>query len=110
MLYTAMKEHPCYSGYLWAPFDAFLNVPRLAKFDQRRIWYHSPFGEHVENVALSRVEGQDETDEHPPSANISDDTPAGYAAKFHPFGTGQWNWWWGYVEIVLDGFFLLILG
>jgi hypothetical protein len=100
MLYTAMKEHPCYAGYLWAPFDAFLNIPRLAQFDQRRIWYHSPFGEHVPNPALkgkgvSTTDGELVKNMHPPSAQISDDTPAGYAAKFHPFGSDQWNWWWG---------------
>ncbi|KAJ7912217.1 hypothetical protein B0H13DRAFT_2660188 [Mycena leptocephala] len=29
MLYTAMKDHPCYAGYLWAPFDALLNPQAL---------------------------------------------------------------------------------
>ncbi|KAG8981346.1 hypothetical protein FRB90_007314, partial [Tulasnella sp. 427] len=37
MFYTAVKDNPCYSGYLWAPFDALLNVARLAQFPQERI-------------------------------------------------------------------------
>ena len=52
MLYTAMREYPCYGGYLWAPFDTLLNVPRLQQFDQRYFWYHSPFGQYVPNPVL----------------------------------------------------------
>ncbi|KAG8932558.1 hypothetical protein FRC02_000936 [Tulasnella sp. 418] len=92
MLYTAVKDQPCYSGYLFAPFDAFLNIPRLAQFPQNQIWYHSPFGVHVENPAI-----RDTPDHtmHPPAANVSVDTPRGYAEKFRPFGQGSWQWWWG---------------
>ncbi|EPQ54498.1 hypothetical protein GLOTRDRAFT_77044, partial [Gloeophyllum trabeum ATCC 11539] len=53
MLYTALTQHPCYKGYLWAPFDALLNVPRLTLFDQERFWYHSFAGEYVWNPALT---------------------------------------------------------
>ncbi|KAI0280156.1 kinase-like domain-containing protein [Russula brevipes] len=34
MLYTTLQEHPCYKGYLWAPFNTLLNVPRLQLFNQ----------------------------------------------------------------------------
>ncbi|KAI0785245.1 hypothetical protein C8Q75DRAFT_776542 [Abortiporus biennis] len=52
MLYTALLQNPCYKGYLWVPFDTFLNIPRLQLFDQSLVWYHSPFAEYVENKAL----------------------------------------------------------
>ena len=52
MLYTAMREYPCYDGYLWAPFDTLLNIPRLQQFDQRYFWYHSPFAQYVPNPML----------------------------------------------------------
>ncbi|KII90860.1 hypothetical protein PLICRDRAFT_548746 [Plicaturopsis crispa FD-325 SS-3] len=54
MLYTAMQAHPCYKGYLWAPFDTLLNVPRLQLFDQDKFWYHSPWGQFVLNPATNR--------------------------------------------------------
>jgi len=54
MLYTALTRHPCYKGYLWAPFDALLNVPRLTLFDQERFWYHSFAGEYVYNPNLKK--------------------------------------------------------
>ena len=42
MLYTVLRDpkYSCYAGYLWAPFDTLLNVPRLQLFDQDRVWYH----------------------------------------------------------------------
>ncbi|KDN46212.1 hypothetical protein RSAG8_04439, partial [Rhizoctonia solani AG-8 WAC10335] len=58
MLFTAMKEHPCYDGYLWAPFDTFLNVPRLLQFRQDTIWWHSPFKDiiqYVDNPAITNT-------------------------------------------------------
>ncbi|KAI0044410.1 hypothetical protein FA95DRAFT_260853 [Auriscalpium vulgare] len=70
MLFTVMKDHPCYHGYLWAPFDTLLNVPRLQQFDQNRFWYHSPFGEYVPNSAL---ESDQDPDLHAPPARISPD-------------------------------------
>ena len=55
MLYTVLRDpkYSCYAGYLWAPFDTLLNVPRLQLFDQDRVWYHSPFAEFVPNPALN---------------------------------------------------------
>ncbi|KAG9041580.1 hypothetical protein FS837_012055 [Tulasnella sp. UAMH 9824] len=96
MFYTAVKDNPCYSGYLWAPFDALLNVARLAQFPQERIWYHSPFGEYIHNPALSKPNWNEKaSDKHPPPATVSTDTPRGYAEKFVPFGEDGWQWWWG---------------
>lgn len=83
MLYTVLSkfvtEKDCYEGYLWAPFDAFLNVPRLSLFPSDRIWYHSPFGETIENPALLN------SSLHAPPANISPD-PYGNVRDFtyHP--------------------------
>ncbi|EJD41785.1 hypothetical protein AURDEDRAFT_186391 [Auricularia subglabra TFB-10046 SS5] len=69
MLYTAMAEHDCYGGYLWAPFDTLLNVPRLLQFDQNRIWYHSPVvADYVPNPAQANATGK-----HAPAANIGPD-------------------------------------
>ena len=58
MLYTVLRDskYSCYAGYLWAPFDTLLNVPRLQQFDQDRVWYHSPFAEFVPNPALNVTE------------------------------------------------------
>jgi hypothetical protein len=58
MLYTVLRDpkYSCYSGYLWAPFDTLLNVPRLQRFDQNRVWYHSPFAEFVPNPAINVTE------------------------------------------------------
>ena len=71
MLYTVLDQHvareDCYNGYLWAPFDTLLNVPRLAQFSQDKIWYHSPFAQYVDNIALVN------TSKHPPPARISPD-------------------------------------
>ncbi|KAH9980293.1 hypothetical protein BGW80DRAFT_1556876 [Lactifluus volemus] len=74
MLYTAMQEHPCYDGYLWAPFDTLLNVPRLQLFDQRN------FGTtHLSAVTF-----------HAPPANISPD-PANVVVT--PWKGWREDWW-----------------
>lgn len=89
MLYVAMQEHPCYDGYLWAPFDTLLNVPRLELFDQNRFWYHSPFGRYVPNPALD-PSAMSNASLHAPPANISPDP-----ADMPPWkGWGE-DWWWG---------------
>ena len=36
VLYSALQGHLCYDGYLWAPFDTLLNVPRLQLFDENK--------------------------------------------------------------------------
>ncbi|KAG8929749.1 hypothetical protein FRC01_003828 [Tulasnella sp. 417] len=103
MFYTAVKDNPCYSGYLWAPFDALLNIARLAQFPQERIWYHSPFGEYIPNPSLSKIKANEKaTDKHPPPATVSTDTPRGYAEKFVPFGEDGWQWWWGEPHVGLE--------
>ena len=62
MLYTVLTTPPyssgCYNGYLWAPFDTLLNVPRLQQFDQNKTWYFSPWGEYVPNVAMNASAGR----------------------------------------------------
>ncbi|KAJ7090495.1 hypothetical protein C8R44DRAFT_720213 [Mycena epipterygia] len=87
MLYTAMKDHPCYAGYLWAPFDALLNVPRLMQFPQNQIWYHSPFAErYVQNPA------QPQALHAPPPAWVSKQTAEEYYLEANAWGT-DWEWW-----------------
>ncbi|KAH9936270.1 uncharacterized protein B0H18DRAFT_973121 [Fomitopsis serialis] len=73
MLFTAMKEYDCYDGYLWAPFDTLLNVPRLQLFDQRYFWYHSPAATYVPNPALGDSVAGANASRHAPPANISPD-------------------------------------
>jgi len=90
MLYTALQEHPCYDGYLWAPFDALLNVPRLQLFDQNKYWYHSPFGRYIPNPALDRSAARYPS-YHAPPANISPD-PANMTTPWKGWGE---DWWWG---------------
>jgi len=90
MLYAAMREHPCYDGYLWAPFDTLLNVPRLQLFNQDRFWYHSPFGRYVPNPALD-PSAMSNTSLHAPPANISPD-PADMPTPWKGWGE---DWWWG---------------
>ncbi|KAN0139853.1 hypothetical protein V8E53_002515 [Lactarius tabidus] len=90
MLYSAMQEHPCYDGYLWAPFDTLLNVPRLQLFDQNKFWYHSPFGRYVPNPALDPSAMNNET-LHAPPAKISPD-PADMPTPWKGWGD---DWWWG---------------
>ncbi|KAG8929746.1 hypothetical protein FRC01_003825, partial [Tulasnella sp. 417] len=98
-----LKDNPCYSGYLWVPFDALLNIARLAQFPQERIWYHSPFGEYIPNPSLSKIKVNEKaTDKHPPPATVSTDTPRGYAEKFVPFGEDGWQWWWGEPHVGLE--------
>src|ERR1700722_16918163 len=85
MLYTALKGYDCgYDGYLWAPFDTFLNVPRLQQFDQNRFWYHSPWGEFGPNRAHDANESR-----HAPPANISPDPSSDFAEHWK-----GWHDWW----------------
>ena len=99
MLYTALQEHPCYDGYLWAPFDTLLNVPRLQLFDQDKFWYHSPFGRYVPNRALDPSAIRNAS-YHAPPANISPD-PHNMTTPWKGWGE---DWW--YVTI---GFFFFAL-
>ncbi|KAJ6573165.1 hypothetical protein DFH09DRAFT_1312414 [Mycena vulgaris] len=81
MFYTAVKDNPCYAGYLWAPFDTLLNVPRLMQFPQDRIWYHSPFAQrYVPNPAG--------VTNHPPPAKIAQRSPREYAHE--AWRVGRW--------------------
>ncbi|KAF7302294.1 hypothetical protein MIND_00796800 [Mycena indigotica] len=99
MFYTAVKDYPCYAGYLWAPFDALLNVP------QDHIWYHSPFATRfIPNPAQTpsnrTLEGTvDQIPvKRPPAALISDDfkTKYGrYEKTSRAWGVGWDYWWWG---------------
>ncbi|KAJ7183899.1 hypothetical protein C8R46DRAFT_1186759 [Mycena filopes] len=90
MLYTAVKDYPCYAGYLWAPFDALLNVPRFMQFPQDHIWYHSPFAERfVDNPAQ---QGQVEVQVlRPPAAIISERSAGEYLLEANAWGAG-WIW------------------
>ena len=89
MLYAAMQEHPCYDGYLWAPFDTLLNVPRLQLFDRDRFWYHSPFGRYVPNPALD-PSAMGNASLHAPPANISPE-PADMPTPWKGWGD---DWWY----------------
>jgi hypothetical protein len=89
MLYSALQEHPCYDGYLWAPFDTLLNVPRLQLFNQNKFWYHSPFGRYVPNRALALSAIRDASF-HAPPANISPD-PANMTT---PWKGWSQDWWY----------------
>ncbi|KAI0345741.1 hypothetical protein BDW22DRAFT_1324957 [Trametopsis cervina] len=93
MLYTAMQEHDCYDGYLWAPFDTLLNVPRLQQFDQRYFWYHSPFGQYVPNPAMIDAHNKSR---HPPPANISPDPATNFIEKWRHWGP---DWWCPHVGV-----------
>ena len=90
MLYTALQEHPCYTGYLWAPFDTLLNVPRLQQFDQNLFWYHSPFARYVPNVALGAEEANADRSRHAPPANISPDPYLNLTEGWRGWGP---DWW-----------------
>ncbi|KAI0317777.1 hypothetical protein OF83DRAFT_98452 [Amylostereum chailletii] len=92
MLYTALREYPCYKGYLWAPFDTFLNVPRLEQFDQSLFWYHSPFARYVHNVALGDLEANANPARHPQPARISPDLTVNLTDGWRGWGP---DWWWG---------------
>ncbi|KAJ7252611.1 hypothetical protein C8J57DRAFT_1661716, partial [Mycena rebaudengoi] len=91
MLYTAVKDHPCYAGYLWAPFDAVLNVPRLMQFPQDKIWYHSPFTDHyVPNPAVPA-----DPKKHAPAAMVMEKTANEYVVEVEQWGPGPgWHNWW----------------
>ncbi|KAI0056282.1 hypothetical protein BV25DRAFT_1634477 [Artomyces pyxidatus] len=90
MLYTALQAHPCYAGYLWAPFDTLLNVPRLQQFDQTKFWYHSPFGTYVPNPAANFAERN--RSNHAPPARISPDPALNLTDGWQGWGA---DWWWG---------------
>ncbi|TFY75811.1 hypothetical protein EWM64_g8201 [Hericium alpestre] len=92
MLYTALREYPCYKGYLWAPFDTFLNVPRLQQFDQNLFWYHSPFAKYVFNPALGHDADNRNATRHPPAAMISPDPSHNLTDGWRGWGP---DWWWG---------------
>ena len=90
MLFTAMKEYDCYDGYLWAPFDTLLNVPRLQLYDQRYFWYHSPAATYVPNPALGDSVAGANASRHAPPANISPDPYLDLSSAWK--GWGQ-DWW-----------------
>ena len=94
MLYTAMNEYDCYDGYLWAPFDTLLNIPRLQQFDQRYFWYHSPFAQYVPNAALGNEVVNQNISMHPPPLNISPDPALNLTEGWRGWGP---DWW--YVNI-----------
>ena len=87
-LYTALDQHvsdeDCYEGYLWAPFDTFLNVARLLQFNRNKIWYHSPFGVPVPNPALENAT------QHAPPARISPDPYGNVTEIWKHWGR---DWW-----------------
>lgn len=96
MLFTAMKEHPCYDGYLWAPFDTFLNVPRLIQFKQDTIWWHSPFQDiitYVDNPAVTNAS------HHAPPGKVQPGSAKELIAQFKHWGT---DWWWGEPHVGLQ--------
>ncbi|KAJ7101322.1 hypothetical protein B0H15DRAFT_1017788 [Mycena belliarum] len=98
MFYTAAKDHPCYAGYLWAPFDALLNVPRLMQFPQDRVWYHSPFAQRfipnpAQPAATTPAHAAAST-LRPPAARVAERTPAEYARQAAAWGADGF-WWWG---------------
>lgn len=90
MLYTAMRQHDCYDGYLWVPFDTLLNIPRLQQFDQRYFWYHSPWGEFIPNPAFERAQDNMNRSLHAPPANISPDPRINLTETWR----GVWEDWW----------------
>ncbi|KAJ7368748.1 hypothetical protein DFH08DRAFT_832146 [Mycena albidolilacea] len=99
MLYQAMAENPCgYDGYLWAPFDTFLNVPRLQQFDKTRFWYHSPWAQYVANPAIPEA-AEDKTRHARPLAPATD-APDAYPEN--PADRYNQNWWWGTKEYGLE--------
>lgn len=88
MLYQAMEENPCaYDGYLWAPFDAFLNVPRLQQFDKTRFWYHSPWAKYVYNPATAASQDT----RHAPPLGPASPAPDPYPAN--PADLYKYDWW-----------------
>ncbi|KDQ62402.1 hypothetical protein JAAARDRAFT_30310 [Jaapia argillacea MUCL 33604] len=92
MLYTALSAHPCYKGYLWAPFDTLLNIPRLQQFDQDLFWYHSPWAQYVYNPALGDEEENGNKTRHPPPLNVSPDPEVDWTETWRGWGP---DWWCG---------------
>jgi len=92
MLYTALHEHECYKGYLWAPFDTLLNVPRLQQFNQSLFWYHSPWGRPVPNPAFGFDDnsGTLNKSRHAPTVNISPDPSLNLTENWRGWGK---DWW-----------------
>ncbi|KAJ7033236.1 hypothetical protein C8F04DRAFT_1104983 [Mycena alexandri] len=101
MLYTAVKDYPCYAGYLWAPFDALLNVPRFMQFPQDHIWYHSPFANRYVPNPAQKAETPGGAVMRPPPATISERTPEEYALDASAWGAG-WVWWWAEKHMGLE--------
>ncbi len=106
MLYTAMMEHNCYDGYLWAPFDTLLNIPRLQLFDQTKFWYYSPWGKYVPNP---QVKADGNGGKHAPSARISPDPALNLTASWQGWAK---DWWYvfGFVVTVFDLTVALLAG
>lgn len=94
MLYTALQDNECFEGYLWAPFDTLLNVPRLQQFNQSLFWYHSPWGQPVPNPAFGDMyhEATLDRSRHAPVANISPDPSLNLTESWRGWGL---DWWWG---------------
>jgi hypothetical protein len=91
MLYTVLKEHDCgYDGYLWAPFDTLLNIPRLQQFNQDQFWAHSPWGEYVPNPAFESVSANMDQSRHPPPLRISPDPAINLTATWRGW---EKDWW-----------------
>ncbi|KAJ6559904.1 hypothetical protein B0H19DRAFT_944947 [Mycena capillaripes] len=92
MLYQAMSENDCgYDGYLWAPFDTFLNVPRLQQFDKTHFWYHSPWAQYVPNPA-----------ENKHATPLAPASPAPDPYPENPEDIYSYPWWWGMKKYGLD--------
>ncbi|KAH7913341.1 hypothetical protein BJ138DRAFT_1146234 [Hygrophoropsis aurantiaca] len=92
MLYTALREHDCYDGYLWAPFDTLLNIPRLEQFNQDKFWYHSPWAEPVPNPAIEEHVSVRNASLHAPAALLSPDPSLNLTDGWRGWGL---DWWWG---------------
>ncbi|KAI6041382.1 hypothetical protein EDC04DRAFT_2669187 [Pisolithus marmoratus] len=94
MLYTALQDNECFEGYLWAPFDTLLNVPRLQQFNQSLFWYHSPWGQPVPNPAFGDAyhEATLDRSRHAPPAIISPDPSLNLTENWRGWGP---DWWWG---------------
>lgn len=84
MLDQHVAEEDCYEGYLWAPFDTFLNVARLLQFNRDKMWYHSPFGVPVPNMAL------EDATKHASPAKISPDPYGNVTKIWRHWGP---DWW-----------------
>ncbi|KAK7025264.1 hypothetical protein R3P38DRAFT_3269974 [Favolaschia claudopus] len=97
MLWQVMMENDCgYDGYLWAPFDTFLNVPRLQQFDKARFWYSSPWAQYVPNPALHIVNKSREHEHHPrPLAPApAEIAPLVYPDNPDDIPKDKDTWWW----------------